>query len=300
MRHTARKADKLLVLAASDNALCISCHEKLRPVNGARRVIRIRSTRRFPATCSVRPSATWEPMRGHETRWRACHAINCTMVLPRRSCWGHVVQQQTLPALPSRPGSVAGTLHDLRRTAPTTRNSMGQSVEMPGHAAPVILRTNPLDRRLLPRGIRPANAWPAMRKVAWRRARARRISTILMMSPGQSAGRAFFPIASGKTIPSAPSCPATRATIRTMRPAQNFCARRRTNYAARATPSRSRLWPVPMISRDGPRSATGWARRLRKRANADSATTCILETGRRSGLPRKPLPPTPPYVRAVP
>ena len=29
-RHGSQ-ADKLLVLAASDNALCISCHEKLRP-----------------------------------------------------------------------------------------------------------------------------------------------------------------------------------------------------------------------------------------------------------------------------
>jgi len=127
------QADKLLVLAASDNALCVSCHEKLRPGQWGE----AGHTHPINAPLStdvqrqaIREMGTHAGPRG-TLACLSCHRLHDSPAKAKLLADTLSSSRLCLRCHPDR-ASVAGTLHDLRKTAPTTRNSLGQTAEDSG------------------------------------------------------------------------------------------------------------------------------------------------------------------------
>jgi predicted CXXCH cytochrome family protein len=123
------KVDRLLVLPVTDNQLCLSCHEKLRPEQwGA-------AGHTHPIDAPLSTDAQRQAVIEMKTRTApggklaclSCHRLHDS---PPQN--GHLLADTLTDAklcLRCHPGrdTVAGTLHDLRKTAPTTRNALGQT-----------------------------------------------------------------------------------------------------------------------------------------------------------------------------
>ena len=127
------QADKLLVLAASDNALCISCHEKLRPGQWGE----AGHTHPINAPLStdvqrqaIRDMGTHAGSRG-TLACLSCHRLHDSPAKAKLLADTLSDSKLCLRCHPDR-ASVAGTLHDLRKTAPTARNLLGQTAEDSG------------------------------------------------------------------------------------------------------------------------------------------------------------------------
>ena len=123
------KADKLLVMPAGDNTLCISCHETLHPG---------RWTSDAAHTHPVNAPLTSEAERQaiHDLGTHAgpnqtlaclsCHKLHNGQ--PNNTLLADTLTESKLclRCHPDR-STVAGTAHDLRKSAPTTRNVLGQT-----------------------------------------------------------------------------------------------------------------------------------------------------------------------------
>ncbi|MGD0464321.1 MAG: cytochrome c3 family protein [Tepidisphaeraceae bacterium] len=127
------QADKLLVLTASDNALCISCHEKLRPGQwGA-------AGHTHPVSAPLSTDVQRQAIREMGTHagsrntlaCLSCHRLHDSPAKAKLLADTLSNSKLCLRCHPDQ-ASVAATLHDLRKTAPTTRNSLGQTAQDSG------------------------------------------------------------------------------------------------------------------------------------------------------------------------
>lgn len=127
------QADKLLVLAASDNSLCISCHEKLRPGQWGT------AGHTHPVNAPFSTDAQRQAIRDMGTHagprdtlaCLSCHRLHDSPAKAKLLADTLSNSKLCLRCHPSE-ATIAGTLHDLRKTAPTTRNTLSQTAEDSG------------------------------------------------------------------------------------------------------------------------------------------------------------------------
>jgi predicted CXXCH cytochrome family protein len=126
------QSDKLLVVSITDNKLCISCHERLRPgqwgtaghthpvdapLNDAQRV-------------AISDMGTHLGSQGN-LACLSCHRLHDSPTKAKLLADTLTGSNLCLRCHADR-ATVAGTLHDLRKTAPTTRNALGKTADDSG------------------------------------------------------------------------------------------------------------------------------------------------------------------------
>jgi predicted CXXCH cytochrome family protein len=150
------KSDKLLVVPVFDNVLCSSCHEKLRPGQwGA-------EGHTHPVNVALSSDAQRKAIADMQTHTGpggtlaclSCHRLHDSPPQNGRLLADTLVDSRLCLRCHPENASVAGTVHDLRKTAPTTQNALGQTVKDAGPCsachiphraarAPVIARGDP-------------------------------------------------------------------------------------------------------------------------------------------------------------
>ncbi len=127
------KADKLLVLSASDNALCVSCHEKLKPGQWGE------GGHTHPVDAPLATAAQRQAIVDMGTHagprdtlaCLSCHRLHDSPAQGKLLA-DVLTDSKLCLRCHSDKSTVAGTQHDLRKTAPTTRNSLNQTADDSG------------------------------------------------------------------------------------------------------------------------------------------------------------------------
>jgi predicted CXXCH cytochrome family protein len=128
------KADKLLVRSVGDNALCISCHNQLQPGQWGQS-----GSHTHPVNVALSTDVQRQAIHDLGTHTGAnqtlaclsCHRLHDAKTTSKLLADTQSGSQLCLRCHPDH-ATVEGTAHDLRKTAPTTRNSLGLTAEDSG------------------------------------------------------------------------------------------------------------------------------------------------------------------------
>jgi predicted CXXCH cytochrome family protein len=123
------KADKLLVLPAGDNTLCVSCHDAQHPGRWTSE-----AAHTHPVDAPLSTPVQRQTIRDLGTHagpnktlaCLSCHRLHNGQTNPKLLADTLTDSKLCLRCHPER-ATVAGTAHDLRKSAPTTRNVLGQT-----------------------------------------------------------------------------------------------------------------------------------------------------------------------------
>jgi predicted CXXCH cytochrome family protein len=129
------KADKLLVMPAGDNALCITCHAAMHPDRWGAQA----ASYNHPVNAPLKTEAQRQAIRDMKTHagpndtlaCLSCHRLHNGPLNGRLLADTTTDSKLCLRCHADR-ASVANTVHDLRKSAPTTRNVLGQTIAESG------------------------------------------------------------------------------------------------------------------------------------------------------------------------